>query len=374
MPSLAKTKAPEKLSANDGRRWAAVMARDKSADGLFCYSVSTTGVYCRPSCPSRAANRENVRFHETYADAEAAGFRACKRCKPEDLSEDAKKMAIAVAACRAIESADLAPSFHELALQAGLSPFHFHRIFKAKTGLTPKAYATAHRHNRVRDNLRKSASVTDAIYASGFNSNGRFYADAGGVLGMTPENYRSGGANADMMFAISSCSLGAVLVAATLKGVAAILLGDDAAELLRDVQDRFPKANLKGGDKAFEKLAARAISLVNQPRPAADLPLDVQGTVFQHKVWAALKCIPAGTTVSYGEVARRIGAPKSVRAVASACGANPIAVIIPCHRVVRNDGCLSGYRWGLERKRKLLDREAQTVAKPKVSKTVLKGR
>jgi AraC family transcriptional regulator of adaptative response/methylated-DNA-[protein]-cysteine methyltransferase len=207
--------------------------------------------------------------------------------------------------------------------------------------------------------------VTDAIYESGFNTSGRFYAKADGVLGMTPGEYKMGGAKSDLMFAIGSCSLGAILVAATKKGVAAILLGDDPAELLRDVQDRFPKANFIGGDKAFEKLASRAISLVDAPERAKDLPLDIQGTAFQHKVWAALQCIPAGTTMSYADVAERIGAPKAARAVAGACGANPVAVIIPCHRVVRNDGSLSGYRWGLDRKRALLDREANVdVAVP----------
>jgi AraC family transcriptional regulator, regulatory protein of adaptative response / methylated-DNA-[protein]-cysteine methyltransferase len=355
-PAKRSISAP-RVSRDEGR-WAAVVARDRAADGTFFYSVATTGIYCRPSCPSRAANRSNVRFYDTCATAEAAGFRACKRCKPGEAAPDAKNAAMVIAACRAIENADTGPSLTGLAEQAGLSPFHFHRLFKTATGLTPKAYATAHRHKRVRDALPKSATVTDAIYASGFNSNGRFYASAKDVLGMTPANYKSGGSNADIMFAIGPCTLGAILVAATDKGVAAILMGDDAEELLRDLQDRFPKANLIGGDKAFDKLVARSIGLIEDPARAVDLPLDVQGTVFQHKVWAALKCIPAGTTVSYAEVAQSIGAPKSVRAVARACGANPVAVVIPCHRVVRNDGSLSGYRWGLERKRALLDREA----------------
>jgi AraC family transcriptional regulator of adaptative response/methylated-DNA-[protein]-cysteine methyltransferase len=365
MPRLAKPSNFAPPYGSEESRWAAVVARDKIADGTFYYSVATTGVYCRPSCPSRAANRKNVGFHETCAAAEAVGFRPCKRCRPRDDSVEVQHKAIAIAACRAIESAEVAPSLAELARQAGLSPFHFHRIFKAQTGVTPKAYGTAHRHNRVRDNLKTSASVTDAIYNSGFNTSSRFYAKAGAVLGMTPGDYKAGGANTDLMFAIGACSLGAILVAATKKGVAAILMGDDPAELLRDLQDRFPKENLIGGDKAFEKLAARAISIIEQPGSAIALPLDIQGTAFQHKVWAALQCIPSGTTVSYAGVAERIGAPKAVRAVAGACGANPVAVIIPCHRVVRNDGSLSGYRWGLERKRALLDREAKAgVAAP----------
>jgi AraC family transcriptional regulator, regulatory protein of adaptative response / methylated-DNA-[protein]-cysteine methyltransferase len=363
LANRTKTAAP---FAHDDVRWAAVMARDKQADGKFFYSVATTSVFCRPSCPSRAAKRSNVRFHDTCAEAEAAGFRACKRCRPGDAPLNDRNAALAAAACRAIESADVAPSLHELAAQSGLSPFHFHRLFKTVSGLTPKAYATAHRHMRIRDRLPKSATVTGAVYASGYNSNGRFYANAKDVLGMTPANYKSGGANADVMFAIATCTLGAILVAATRKGVAAILLGDDAEVLLRDLQDRFPKANLIGGDKPFENVVARSIRLVEDPARAADLPLDVQGTVFQHKVWAALKSIPAGTTVSYADVAKSIGAPKSVRAVARACGANPVAVAIPCHRVVRTDGSLSGYRWGLERKRKLMDREAAAIStKPK---------
>jgi AraC family transcriptional regulator, regulatory protein of adaptative response / methylated-DNA-[protein]-cysteine methyltransferase len=366
MPRLSNQRKTAPADGCDERRWAAVLARDKNADGRFVYSVATTGVYCKPSCPSRAAKRSNVRFHETCAAAEAAGFRPCKRCNPGEPSLDNRNAAMVAAACRVIESADGAPSLRDLAAHAGLSPFHFHRIFKAATGVTPKAYATAHRHKRVRDNLKPAATVTDAIYGSGFNSSGRFYADAKDVLGMTPANYKSGGANADMMFAVGPCTLGSILVAATAKGVAAILMGDDAGELLRDLQDRFPKANLIGGDKAFEKLAARAIAIVDDPARAVDLPLDVQGTVFQHKVWAALKGIPVGMTVSYAEVAHSIGAPKSVRAVARACGANPVAVAIPCHRVVRTDGSLSGYRWGLERKRALLDREAAAISsKPK---------
>jgi AraC family transcriptional regulator, regulatory protein of adaptative response / methylated-DNA-[protein]-cysteine methyltransferase len=362
-PAKPKQSAPGEQH-NDWR-WAAVMARDKEADETFYYSVATTGVYCKPSCPSRAAKRSNVHFHKTCAEAEAAGFRACKRCRPGQAPLDDRNAVMIIAACRVIESADVAPSLTALAAQAGLSRFHFHRIFKAATGLTPKAYATAHRHRSVREHLSKSARVTDAIYAAGYNSNGRFYANAKDVLGMTPANYKSGGAKSEMMFAVGPCTLGSILVAATKKGVAAILMGDDAEELLRDLQDRFPKANLIGGDKAFEKIVARSIRLVEDPTRAVELPLDVQGTVFQHKVWAALKTIPAGTTVSYADVAQNIGVPKSVRAVARACGANPVAVAIPCHRVVRNDGSLSGYRWGLDRKRALLDREAGGKRKPK---------
>ncbi len=238
-----------------------------------------------------------------------------------------------------------------------LSPHHFHRIFKSIAGVTPKGYAVAHRISKVRNELRKSATVTDAIHASGYNSNGRFYANSAQVLGMTPSDFRAGGNNTEIRFAVGECSLGSVLVAASEKGVCAILMGDDPDELLRDLQDRFPKARLLGGDRKFEKLAAKVIAAVERPGTKFDLPLDVRGTAFQHRVWQALRDIPAGSTASYSDIARRIRKPKSVRAVAGACAANPIAVVIPCHRVVRIDGNLSGYRWGIERKRTLLDRE-----------------
>jgi AraC family transcriptional regulator of adaptative response/methylated-DNA-[protein]-cysteine methyltransferase len=337
-----------------------VAARDKAGDGRFVYSVATTGVYCRPSCPSRLAKRSNVRFHDTCADAEAAGFRPCKRCKPRERSLEEQYAAKVVEACRLIETAEEPPKLDELAAAAGLSSYHFHRIFRRIAGVTPKAYDNAHRQRRVRDQLKRSRSVTEAIHESGFNSSGRFYASSSEVLGMTPTDFRAGGKNAVMKFAIGACSLGAILVAASDKGVAAILLGDDPEALLRDVQDRFPRARLIGGDRAFERLVAKVVGFVEAPRTGLDLPLDVQGTAFQHRVWKALRDIPAGKTATYAEIARRIGAPQAVRAVAGACAANRIAVAIPCHRVVRTDGSLSGYRWGVTRKRALLDREAQS--------------
>jgi len=259
---------------------------------------------------------------------------------------------------RFIESAEQAPSLEALAGEAGLSVYHLHRVFKAATGLTPKAYATAHRARRVRAELERSGTVTEAIYGAGYNSNGRFYAQSNDVLGMTPSAYRAGGANTDIRFAIGECSLGAILVAASDRGVCAILIGDDADALARDLQDRFPRAELFGGDAGFEQLVAKVIGFVEAPGLGLDLPLDVRGTAFQQRVWQALREIPAGRTVSYGDLASRIGAPTAVRAVAQACGANALAVAIPCHRVVRNDGALAGYRWGVERKRALLERES----------------
>jgi AraC family transcriptional regulator of adaptative response/methylated-DNA-[protein]-cysteine methyltransferase len=257
-----------------------------------------------------------------------------------------------------IEAAEEMPDLNALAEAAGMSRFHFHRVFKSITGLTPKAYAAAHRAQRVRNELSQSDTVTDAIYGAGFNSNGRFYATASEVLGMTPTAFRSGGTGASIRFAAGECSLGSILVAATGTGVCAILLGDDPGALVRDLQDRFPKARLIGGDEAFEQWVARVVGFVETPALGLDLPLDVRGTVFQQRVWQALREIPAGSTASYTEIAERIGSPKAVRAVAQACAANAIAVAIPCHRVVRQDGALSGYRWGVERKRALLDREA----------------
>jgi len=236
--------------------------------------------------------------------------------------------------------------------------FHFHRVFKAITGLTPKGFAIAHRADRVRDELTRSATVTDAIYGAGFNSHGRFYAASSEMLGMTPTDFRSGGNGTAIRFAIGECSLGAILIAATDNGVCAILLGDDPDTLVHDLEDRFPKARLIGGDKQFEQLVANVVGFVEAPALGLDLPLDVRGTASQQRVWQALREIPPGSTASYSEIAERIGAPKTVRAVAQACASNLIAVAIPCHRVVRNDGGLSGYRWGVERKRALLDRES----------------
>jgi AraC family transcriptional regulator of adaptative response/methylated-DNA-[protein]-cysteine methyltransferase len=340
-------------------RWASVVGRSGDADDTFFYSVRTTGVYCRPSCSARLPRPENVRFHATREAAERAGFRPCKRCKPDQPSLAERHAAKVTEVCRLIETSPAVPTLEELATRAGLSPFHFHRVFKSITGLTPRAYAAAHRGERVRQELGRTRTVTAAIYQSGYNSNGRFYGESERLLGMTPTDYRAGGANAEIRFAIGECSLGSILVAISERGVCAILLGDDPDALARDLQDRFPRATLIGGDAGFEELVAKVVGFVEAPGLGLDLPLDVRGTAFQRRVWQALREIPAGSTVSYSEIAARIGSPKSVRAVAHACAKNPLAVAIPCHRVVRNDGGLSGYRWGVERKRSLLQREAR---------------
>ena len=342
----------------DDPRWARVLARDKAADGQFWYSVSTTGVYCRPSCASRAANPGNVQLHDSLAGARATGFRPCRRCNPDGPSVEAGNSTLVAKACRIIETSEEQPSLEQLAGTAGLSPGYFHRIFKAATGLTPKSYAAEFRARKVREGLASCNSVTEAMYDAGFNSSGRFYEKSTGMLGMTPSQYRDGGANEEIRFAVGQSSLGPILVASSKKGVVAILLGDDAEELVHDLQDRFPKARLIGADRDYEAMVARVVGCVEAPEIGLDLPLDIRGTAFQQRVWQALQDIPAGQTVCYAELAQRIGSPNAVRAVAGACAANRIAVAIPCHRVIRNDGSTSGYAWGVERKRALLDREA----------------
>jgi AraC family transcriptional regulator, regulatory protein of adaptative response / methylated-DNA-[protein]-cysteine methyltransferase len=337
-----------------------VRSRDPQADGSFFYGVKTTGVYCRPSCASRPARRENVSFFESCAAAERSGFRACKRCKPDQAPAAERAAHLVADLCRLIDSSAELPTLAMLAKRAGASPFHTHRLFKAVTGLTPRAYAAARRAARLLEGLQARATVTEAFYAAGYNSSGRFYEEAGKLLGMTPSQYKAGGANHPMHFAVGVCSLGSILVAATARGVCAIALGDDPDELIHELESRFPRAELIGSDPSFERLVAQVVGLVEGRAPDERLPLDIRGTAFQRRVWQALCAIPKGETVSYAELARRLGDPKAARAVAGACAANVLAVAIPCHRVVRTDGSLCGYRWGVARKRQLLDREART--------------
>ena len=357
--SIVKTTAKNGRYLNDDQRWAAVVRRNRDADGKFYYSVKTTGVYCRPSCAARLARRENVAFHISCEAAEKAGFRPCKRCQPNGSALAEQYAAHVARACRTIENAEEEPNLRMLAKVVGMSPFHFHRVFTKTVGLTPKAYASAHRAERVRKTLARSRAcgITEAIYEAGYNSNSRFYEKSSEMLGMRPKSFRSGGKGTTIRFAVGECSLGSVLVASSEEGVCAILLGDDPDALARDLQDRFPRANLIGGDRDFERVVSRVVGLVERPQVGCDLPLDVQGTAFQQRVWLALRKIPAGKTVTYSEMAARIGSPKAVRAVARACATNTLAVAIPCHRVVRTNGSVSGYRWGVERKRALLERE-----------------
>ena len=360
MPMIESSRPnlPQAASRREAAWREAVRRRDRAFDGAFVFAVKTTGVYCRPSCASRPAKRENVSFFLTGEAAERAGFRACKRCRPEKLGAPDPQVEAVRRACERIASAEEAPSLADLAARAGLSPFHFHRVFKKVTGVTPKAYAAQMRARRAADKLRTAETVTEAIYDAGFNSSSRFYETAAARLGMTPTAVRRGGQGTVIRFAIGQASLGAVLVAATDKGVCAIMLGDDPDALARALQDRFPRAELIGGDEKFERTVAEVVGLVEAPGQRLDLPLDIRGTAFQQQVWEALRAIPPGRTATYAEIAEAVGRPRAVRAVAQACAANPLAVAIPCHRVVRTDGDLSGYRWGVERKRKLLDREA----------------
>ena len=341
-------------------RWAAIVGHDAQSDGTFYYSVKTTGVYCRPSCTARRPRPEHVQFHATCEEAEKAGFRPCRRCQPNQLSLAQQHAAIVAQACRLIDEAEEAPDLAALAQYAGMSRYHFHRIFKAITGVTPHGYVIANRTQKVRKNLSSSDTITEAMYEAGYHSSGRFYETTDEILGMTPSHFRAGGARIDIHFAIGECSLGSILIAQSGRGVCAILLGDDPEELIHDLQDTFPRANLIGGDTHFERLVAQVVGFIEDPAIGLHLPFDIQGTAFQQRVWQALREIPAGETASYTEIACRIGAPKAARAVAQACGANKLAVAIPCHRIVKNDGSLSGYRWGVERKRKLLEREEHT--------------
>ena len=355
-PKAIRTPMPTRFSS-DEERWVAVVNRDHAAGDEFVYSVATTGVYCRPGCAARRPRREHVRFHASCEVAENAGFRPCRRCRPNDLPLAERRAEAVATACRLIETAEGVPDLHALAGAAGMSRFHFHRVFKAVAGCTPRAYAAAHRADRMREALRTSRTVTDAIYDSGFNSSGRFYAASSATLGMAPSTFRRGGTGEKIRFAVGECSLGSILVAATAGGVCTILLGDDPTVLVNELEDRFARAKLVGGDSEFESVVARVIGFVEAPALGLDLPLDILGTAFQRRIWQALREVPAGTTASYGTIADRVGSPKAARAVARACASNPLAVAIPCHRVVRNDGALGGYRWGVERKRILLARE-----------------
>ncbi|ANJ68364.1 6-O-methylguanine DNA methyltransferase [Halothiobacillus diazotrophicus] len=362
-PAPTRTTTETSSSGIDDPRWLAVRARDPAAEGQFFYAVRTTGVYCRPTCGARTPRPENVTFYPTPQAAEQAGFRPCKRCKPDQPPRAQREAARVAELCRFIEqSADL-PNLDQLARHADMSPHHLHRMFKAVTGVTPKAYATAIRARRVRGALTGDSSITEAIFEAGYQANSRFYAESDRRLGMTPKHFRKGGAQTTLRFAVGDCALGCVLVAASTRGICTIALGDDPDALVRELQDRFPLAALIGGDAEFEHWIAQVIGFIEMPQRGLDLPLDIQGTAFQQRVWRALQDIPVGSTASYTEIAERIGAPRSVRAVAGACAANALALAIPCHRVVRNDGTLSGYRWGVERKRALLEREAKTGAR-----------
>ncbi|MBC8074241.1 MAG: bifunctional DNA-binding transcriptional regulator/O6-methylguanine-DNA methyltransferase Ada [Deltaproteobacteria bacterium] len=338
-------------------RWRAVVDRDDDADGRFVYAVQTTGVFCRPSCSSRSPLRRNVEFYASPREAERAGYRACLRCHPSGEDPKRQRAATIVAACRRLE-ADEAPRNDELARELGVSPFYFQRLFKQHTGVTPQAYRRRVLAERARASLPGAATVTAAVYDAGYGSSSRFYDNVGRELGMTPAIAKRAALGETVHYAVRRCSLGRVLVAWTERGVCHIALGDRELALVEALQARFARAELHTHD-ALPAWFGALLDAIDTPR-ALELPLDIRGTAFQQRVWDELRRIPVGETRSYAEVAAALGAPSSSRAVARACASNTIAVVIPCHRVVRSDGSLSGYRWGEARKRRLLERERTT--------------
>ncbi|WP_241181763.1 bifunctional DNA-binding transcriptional regulator/O6-methylguanine-DNA methyltransferase Ada [Klebsiella grimontii] len=346
----------------DERRWQAVCERDARADGQFVFAVLTTGVCCRPTCRSRRALRENVRFYPDVATAQAEGFRPCKRCQPEKSDPQQQKVEKVAAACRLLEQ-ETPMTLEALARQAALSPFHFHRLFKSVTGMTPKAWQQAWRARRLREALGQGAKITDAALSAGFPDNSSYYQQADAALGMTARQFRRGGEDLDITWVCGDGPLGRCLVAESERGVCAVLPGESDALLCAELASLFPNARLHPGDEAFRQRVAQVFSHLDDHRQPFSLPLDLRGTAFQLQVWQALRQIPAAETRSYRQVAQSIGRPRAVRAVASACAANKLALVIPCHRVVREDGALSGYRWGTARKALLLAREASSEEK-----------
>jgi len=342
--------------------WAAVENRDAGADGSFYYGVRTTGVYCRPGCPSRRPLRANTAFFATTSEAEAAGLRACKRCRPTDASTASRHIAAIEKACALLRTSETIPSLGELAAAAAISRFHFHRVFKQVTGATPRDYARTHRLGLLAQRLDAGEKVTEAIYASGFGSSSRAYEAAPAALGMTPGARRRAGDGETIRYVTVATPLGWALVAATARGVCLTALGDDRERLAAMVRERFPAALLVAEDAALKDWAEQIVRFITDPGQTPDLPLDIRGTAFQTRVWRALQRIPLGRTATYAEIARALGQPKAVRAVAQACAANNLALLVPCHRVIREDGDLAGYRWGLERKRALLEREREAAA------------
>lgn len=347
---MLEMKVDRQAAVDTDWAFAAFDARDRSLDGKFVGAVKTTGIYCKPSCPARRPLRENVEFFWTAAEALAAGYRSCMRCKPDEVGRDRKAVA---AALKLVGKAEDALSLEQLADAVGYAPHHFHRLFKRDTGVTPAAYARALRAKRVTAALDTKGSVTEAIYEAGYSGPSRFYADTKGHLGMTPSAWKNGGAGVTIRWAVVGTALGQMLLAATDKGICRLSFDEDEGELLR----RFPKAEIVGGGSALEDLVKGAIAAIDHPAQMPDLPLDVAGTAFQQAVWKELCRIPAGETRTYADIAAAVGKPKAVRAAGSANGANNVAVLIPCHRVIRTDGSLGGYAYGLERKEKLLKAE-----------------
>lgn len=340
--------------------WEAVVARDSRHDGTFVFAVRSTGIYCRPSCPSRRPRRERVQFFAQPIEAEAAGFRPCQRCHPQQATRPEPHLALVLAICRAIDDQDdRPPTLAELGQQLGMSPYHLQRTFKRIVGVTPKQYAAAQRAARLKQHLKEKTTVTEAIYEAGYPSSSSAYGEASGQLGMTPATYRRGGPATTITYAITPCPLGYLLVAATSQGICAVRLGDAAEELAATLAAEFPAAQIERGNGDLGRWVASLQDYLRGAQPHLDLPLDVRATAFQRRVWVALQEIPYGSTRSYSKVAQAIGQPTAARAVARACATNPVALVVPCHRVVREDGSLGGYRWGIERKEALLAHEAK---------------
>lgn len=345
-------------SLTDEQRWQAVCERDSQQDGQFVFAVRTTGIFCRPSCRSRRPLRENVGFYSDAGAALAAGFRPCKRCQPDKIDPLLQRQAKVEKACRLLEQ-DTPVTLETLADAVAMSPWHFHRLFKSVTGMTPKNWQQAFRAKRLQDTLIQSSTITEAVLAAGFPDNSSYYRQADAALGMTASQYRRGGDDIAVHYALSRCTLGHCLVAESERGICAILLADSDEALLAELQQIFPHAQREPGSARFTERVAQVVQRLDDPKSPFTLPLDLRGTAFQLQVWQALRSLAPGETISYQTLAERIGKPKAVRAVASACGANKLAIVVPCHRVVRADGGLSGYRWGATRKMRLLQQEAK---------------
>lgn len=355
---MVRTLDPTDPYGTDDARYRAVETRDKAADGVFILAVKTTGVYCRPHCPSRTPKRQNVLFYLRPEEARAAGFRACRRCNPDASVPRDPRLDAVRAACRMIESAeDTAPTLEDLGDAAGLSPFHLQRTFKAVMGITPRQYWDARRVGRLKANLKAGEGVASALYGAGYGSSSRLYEKAGAQLGMTPASYGKGGAGAVIAYAFGDTALGRLIVGATPSGICFVGLGTDDDALLEELRGDYPKAALAADPDGLGETVAEVAAALEGKEPHAGLPIDVRGTAFQRQVWEALRAIPMGETRTYSELAAAIGHPKAVRAAASACANNPVALIVPCHRVVGSDGAMRGYRWGVDRKRALLDAE-----------------
>jgi AraC family transcriptional regulator of adaptative response/methylated-DNA-[protein]-cysteine methyltransferase len=342
--------------------WQAVISRDKNYDGQFVVAVISTGIYCRPSCPSRQPKHENVRFFDTPAEARSAGFRPCKRCLPDQSRLMEQNLEVVEQICTVLSQPNPEiPTLAELGRQFNLSPYHLQRTFKRMVGVTPRQYAAAQRLHRFKNGLKTGQPVTDALYEAGYPSISSVYGENSDQLGMSPGRYQSGGKSMSMIYTVTPCALGWLLVAATEKGICAVRLGDSPGELKTGLLLEFPAARINQDEAEFSQWVSMLVDFLKGDQPNLDLPLDIQATAFQHQVWQALREIPYGSTRSYSEIAASIGRLSAARAVANACADNPAALVIPCHRVVRKDGNLGGYRWGIERKRKLLEQEAKSI-------------